>query len=1064
MGSQIEDENSGTSFATSALLVIQKPVTGPFFLQRVEIDFASDLNWPIIQDRVELSEVSLGLILEHTLAAGPWNATLDINAVATIDDVNLQAAGQVSLGDVSSIDLRIRAGTRSGIAPEDALNKFVGAGTDAQVDSQFELPPTATLPDDDQDPFEASLVLQKDASGWYLQAANARLFWQEEFWYPIDGINISLQQLYFEFIAQREAPLANQTPSSMPLAFNAAFGGSITLYNLPMAVVVTYQSKASTTTLTCTIDDDSNISLQDIAADSLLNPAPAPSKTLTSHDLNQEASTNPVPDSVPVDMSWCSSRIWGTQRFCILTFTASELTQLQLKANFELNWQVTSQLAVTGMGIYFDITNPTSSDKPSVIKGYAYGSILIANAVNLFAFVAGVSQPSGPRQFALGLTLSYDPNASLGTSPQSIISDPKFLGDVVATDLWTFPTSAPDTANVSGAVTSVNAQMTMRLQQSADPDDASEYLTSIVSMQASLAITGQWTVFDTITLEQLTLNVVVLPGTAATQNKISYYAQLLGVVSPTQTAVGSTQYKVVLAAMLLRNAKEQATTFTASISTYYIGQADADVPLSAFLQMPLIGINPTDVENDPSAQTVPSELSLQASTLLATPAAQCSLLVQQTNNIWSLKELDASISQVTPWIIVPDKLTVTNSTLKLRIKDPKLSTRQIQFSASTSVTIGTLAVVNVSISVSRGANGQEDSITVVLQAANFQQVVAQLAGSPVTIPADCPILTDNQYSATVTIICKKLKPTDTEFALASIGVRVSASNVTTWTLGPLSVTDLTLTAAFDYTTDPSTNTLSLSGRTRISGLDSPVDVTITVTNLQTLIIAISTPLEPTQLVGTFVPGGLNSQSLQAPDITSASGLDGYRDAAGVNASITFMRDTSWYADNLSLDVASGTQQWSLVDSYIWAKDLKLTVALTNMHTQSQLSVILSINFWFTLRPPQTGSDKVSCSLEATSKELTGIVDTSKCDLAQFLYVATAGFWNPPDFLSIKLIKMLTLTMSWDDGTGNFTATCFDWILTETLPKLAKMENPRLVVNLTKNGDRFEAAGQIAGTA
>ena len=162
MGSQIEDENSGTSFATSALLVIQKPVTGPFFLQRVEVDFASDLNWPIIQDRVELSEVSLGLILEHTLAAGPWNATLDINAVATIDDVNLEVAGQVSLGDVSSIDLRIRARTRSGIAPEDALNKFVGAGTDAQVDSLFELPPTATLPDDDQDPFEASLELQKD--------------------------------------------------------------------------------------------------------------------------------------------------------------------------------------------------------------------------------------------------------------------------------------------------------------------------------------------------------------------------------------------------------------------------------------------------------------------------------------------------------------------------------------------------------------------------------------------------------------------------------------------------------------------------------------------------------------------------------------------------------------------------------------------------------------------------------------------------------------------------------------------------------------------------------------
>ena len=147
------------------------------------------------------------------------------------------------------------------------------------------------------------------------------------------------------------------------------------LYNIPMAVVITYQSKTTTTVLTCTVDDDASICLQDIAADSLLNPTPGPTKTPTPHDLNQEAHNNQVPDSVPVDLTWCSSRIWGTQRFCILNFTASELAQLQLKANFELDWQVTSQLTITGMGTYFDITNPTSSDKSSVIKGYAYGSV-----------------------------------------------------------------------------------------------------------------------------------------------------------------------------------------------------------------------------------------------------------------------------------------------------------------------------------------------------------------------------------------------------------------------------------------------------------------------------------------------------------------------------------------------------------------------------------------------------------------------------------------------------------------------------------------------------------------
>ena len=151
-------------------------MTGPFFLQRIELDFASDLNWPLIQNHVEPSEVSLGLILDHGLAAGPWNAILNVNAVVSIDDVSLEVAGQLSVGDVSATNLRVRAGARSGIAPEDALNRFIGAGTGAQLESRFELPSTATLPDEDKDPFEAVLTLQKDASGWYLENASATLF------------------------------------------------------------------------------------------------------------------------------------------------------------------------------------------------------------------------------------------------------------------------------------------------------------------------------------------------------------------------------------------------------------------------------------------------------------------------------------------------------------------------------------------------------------------------------------------------------------------------------------------------------------------------------------------------------------------------------------------------------------------------------------------------------------------------------------------------------------------------------------------------------------------------
>ena len=120
----------------------------------------------------------------------------------------------------------------------------------------------------------------------------------------------------------------------------------------------------------------------------------------------------------------------------------------------------------------------------------------------------------------------------------------------------------------------------------------------------------------------------MVSGTPETQNKASYYAQLLGVVSDAQSVVASSHYNVVLTATVLRDVRAQATTFTVTVSAYYVGQLNADLPISALLQMPFIGIIPTDVMNDPSAKTVPAELSLDPTKLLASPVAQCSFKVQ----------------------------------------------------------------------------------------------------------------------------------------------------------------------------------------------------------------------------------------------------------------------------------------------------------------------------------------------------------------------------------------------------------------------------------------------------
>ena len=982
---------------------------------------------------------------------------MNVDGIISINDQDLSVSGQIALDATSSVSLTVSARPRSGTAPEDVLDLLIGAGTDSRADSLFQLPPTVELPQDDESPFEAALTLQKDVSGWYIQNVTAKLFWQLDPWFPIEGIKIALNGFYFEFLAQRELPPEGKNPSQVSLDLSAAFGGSMTIAKIPIAVVATYQSTSTSLILSCLVDDTSNLSLQDLAKDPLLNP---PNASLP-HDLVTQATTNNVPDSVPIDLEWCSSPVWATQRYCILTFKGSDLTALQLKASFELNWQITSQLTITGMGIYFDITNPISTSEPSTIKGYAYGSVLIANAVNLFAFTAGVSQPSGTRDFVVGLSLSYDPAAGVGVSPQSIFNDPKFFSQMVATDLWTFPSSAPAGASVGDTATSVNAQMTMRLRQTADASNDGDYTTSLLSLQASLQVSGAWTIFDTVSLDQLALNVVVVPG-ATSKDPISYYAELLGNVGLDLSKVGSTQYVVVLAAKLLRNAVEQASTFTATISVYYVGDIGANVPISAFFQMPLIGMDTNTIVNDPSTNAIPSELSLSPATLLVQPVAQCSLVVQQANNAWTLKEIDAQLQQVTDWVIIPGKLIVTDSFLDLKITDPRTSQRTIDFVASTTIQIGTSIIITASISVHKGQDGVEDSLTIISSVSNFQSIISVLTNSTAVIPADCPSF--DTYSATLTIICKqqpKQAPSDSGFGLSSIDIVVAATNLR-WTLGPLSVTDLGLSAAFDFTKTPTSYTFAIGGRTLINGVNNPLDVIITLVNSQSLSFVISTPLLPTQLVSVFSSGGLDSGSLQGPDITADTGLSGYRDTACAGASITFLRDSAWYADNLMIGVNSGTSTWNLVTNVLWAQNLSLAVVLNNIKTKAQLSVVLSISFGY--HDVSDNSLFVPCALTATSKQLSGLVDTSTCTLQSFLHVGTAGWWSPPDLLNIKLIKSLQMTMDWDGGTGSFVATCFDWTLTDILPKLAAMTNPRLEVDLKKGTAGFEASGQLIGNA
>ena len=1057
LGSQVEDESStaGTSFSTGALIYITKPAKGSIFLQRIEVGFASDINWTIVPGAVALTGVALGLVLDHPTSSSPWTATMDIDATVVVQDTKLQASGEISLGDMPSISLAVTAGPSSGSAPEALLDQFIGAGTGDKLDADLVVPPDADpTSDEDEDPFEAAIIFQKDTNGWYIQNANTRLFWQTDSFFPIEGVNIALQELYFQYLASREPPTSDKQPSDMPLDFSAALGGKLVLFNLPLAAVVTYQSAVgnpptSQTVITAVVGDTQSVNLQQIAADAMLNPPNG-----SPRDINAVTAGTNVPNSAPVDLTWCISAAGSSGAKCVLTFIGSDLFRLSLWANFQLDWQITSFLTVGAMGIYFDITNPTSSTLPSVVKGYGYGSVTISDSVDVFAFVAGISQFSSTRDFLVGLSVSYDPTASAGVSPSTIFSSTKFLGDSPPADSnWILPSSAPGDVTVSDTITSINANVLVRVNQT--PDALMNYITSIVNMEASLQVMGSWQIFSNVNLTQVALKIIVVPGTPATNNKISYFAQLLGVVSSDLSTVNNTQYNVVLAAMILYNTKEQSGLFTASVSAYYLGAPTNDVPISTFLSMPLIGADSNAVQNDPSAKVLPSELGLSTSALLGKPVAQCALTVKNISNVWTLSAFSAQLTQAEAWTIIPNKLSITSSILYLQITNPSSPQRLIQFSAGTTIVIGSTTFINAAITATAGGDGTSNSVKIIVSASNFQDAVNALIGAPVTVPQDCPVLNDG-YSASTTITCKK--DNTGSWGLATLDVEVSATNLTTWNLGPISVTSLSLSAKYDFTTSPSTTTITVFGSAVISGVT--VNVTITLTDISTLSVVIMTPLEPLQLVNQVSNGGLNN----APDVTADSGLSNYETLDCVSAGIVFKRDSSWYADNLYLKVASSKNHWAMVSDVLWAEDLYLMLALNNLRTSSQLSVIMGINFGF--KPPSgfSGTPSVPCSLTVTSKQLEGFVDTSACTVSSFLYIATAGYWDPPEILNIHILKSLTLTMDWDDGSGSFVATCFDWNLSDTLPKIAAMTNPRLIVSVSREGGGFEAEGQLAGTA
>ncbi|MCJ1390523.1 hypothetical protein MMC18_003383 [Xylographa bjoerkii] len=1069
LSKQIEGGDEGVSFTTSAFLVVTRTKDGVCFLRQLGFSFASDINWTILQNRLALSALSLGALFAHQSSTAPWNAYLGISGTIFVNNIELTVTGEVNLGATSAIDLSIEAGTFQQISPETVSKAVLGSdpttGYDSsKYDSAFDLPPSIDYPKVGENEFSANLSILKDGTDWFVSSASISLSWSDISWYPITDLDIALDAVYFQATIRRDTAHEQQAgkPSTAPLLYSAVLGATLLLAGLPLSAVVTYDSSTSITTLTCTMDDDATVSLQDIASDALINPSDANK----AHNLDAVAANAPEPDSAPVALSWCNLTYWRTDTICILTLDDRTLSRLQLKASFQLDWQITSSLQLTQMGIFFDITNPISNDLPSVIKGYVYGEIVVNN-IQIFAFVAGIKQPTGS-EFAVGLTASYNPGASLGkANPQSIFSDPKFMVAAVDTNGWLLPSSCPSEASVAKTVTSFDAQMIMRITQTPKPDESGDYDTAIASLQASLEVKASWPIFDNVALTQVYLRVNVFPASPANNNQVSYSSTLAGLVSgPLSTARGTT-YNLVLAATIKKDVG-QRLSFTATVIASLAGQDNAPVSLAAFLSMPVSGLDGVDVADDPNAKAIPAELTAQPAALLSRSVAACSLTVASISNAWILQEIKASLTQEESWAIIRNKFTISQSTVSLVVLNPRDSaTRSIKFAASTLITIGNLIGIFASISVSL-SNGREDELVVTLSVSTLQDAqnaLTTLVGTGIDVPSGTP--PGSTYSATLKLTCKK---GDNGFALTKIVVAATSS--TQWSLGPFSINGLAIAATFTNIDTSMTTTVGFLA----SGSIVNVNVNLAIlyaTQTQTLTVQITSSIQPSQVVGAFVTGGLDPSSpLDPPDITAGTGLHSYATTPTASGQVVFKKAATWNADNLSFGITSGKSKWVLVNDILVAKNLRLALTLSGLSTNNKiLSIDLGLNFEFNKRPPPTGAKGLlPCLARATKKELVITVNTSRCSMPQFLYTVTAGYWNPPDSLGLPalgpddILQALVLTMNWDEGFASFRAVLKDWSLIDKFPKFIGMKEPRFEASISRKSGGFTAVGQLAGIA
>ena len=460
------------------------------------------------------------------------------------------------------------------------------------------------------------------------------------------------------------------------------------------------------------------------------------------------------------------------------------------------------------------------------------------------------------------------------------------------------------------------------------------------------------------------------------------------------------------------------------------------------------------------------------------PSLRCFALISRTatTTVYSLSTLYFSISSRTSsWVILTSKITLIKASLELAIANPFSETgRQYSLKATGTVQIG--ANINLNAIIKLLSAGDDPAragwLKITLTVSTKDEVsastlISTLMGTgesaSITIPSGCPVtLTDTTASLVLDIYCQPATG-DTPWTLRQVDLTFNAVRTQPWLVGDgtqqLSITSVQLIAKFDIQSRPSAIFKGVTTiGTTVVGLEAVLNA-----EANTLVISGLLGSGVSPLFTKFVGGGLSNPSLEAPNLTSGTGLASYASGVIGTAEITFVNVSGGYRPE-TLIVTIGTTpgyEWKIVDPTLVLTGINLKLALSNISSTPSLNAILHGSL--TYQRPNGSPGAIAMDMTATSSILRCVLTLDHCSFVDAVYVATAGrFSLPGNFWPI--CDELSFSMNYSIGRGSFTTVLDELVLTSFAPTIAKIRKPTMTLSVSLATIQLAAEGILEGDA